>query len=340
MQGAHDFVRPVTENCMKRIIAFALAFLTAFTMVVHANAQTTESIWLTASTTAYKTGETVLVTVNAASAVPIQGFTFQIRYDPACLKPVNASSPIPGMNGLRLPQLTGLVDGSYASTGPQVVSGVLAEVRFTALKGCQTSLSLESAALAVRNAEGFAAPLSGVSIGERNLSLNIDKEVGTAQSSQPESGSILPLEPPKADLGIPGWLIAIGLVLAILAGLLLLWMSRLIRNGSTRKTKTPRPTVGTRKAALHVKHGPQAGKSIILNKLPVLIGRDPQNDICINDPHISNRHAQIFSERNGYYLRDLGGGTFINGRPVKSSTVVLNPGDVLRFGRSVLFVFG
>lgn len=325
---------------MKRIVAFAFAFLFAFTTAIHASAQTAESIWLTSSTMAYKTGETVLVTVNAASAAPIQGFTFQIRYDPACLKPVNASSPIPGMNGLPLPQLTGLVDGSYASTTPQAVSGILAEVRFNALKGCQTSLYLESAALAVRNAEGFAAPLSGVTIGERNLSLNIDKEVGTAQSSQPESGAILPLEPPKADPGIPGWLVAIGLVLAILAGVMLLGISRLIRKGSTRKTKNAKPAVGTRKAALHVKHGPQAGKSIVLNKLPVLIGRDPQNDICINDPHVISRHAQIFSERNGYYLRDLGGATYINGTPVKSSTVVLRVGDVVRLGRSVLFVFG
>jgi pSer/pThr/pTyr-binding forkhead associated (FHA) protein len=89
-----------------------------------------------------------------------------------------------------------------------------------------------------------------------------------------------------------------------------------------------------------VKHGPHAGKSFVLNKLPCLIGRDPQNDICINDPHVINRHAQIYSERNGYYLRDLGGGTFINGQSVKSNTVVLHPGDVVRFGRSALFVFG
>jgi pSer/pThr/pTyr-binding forkhead associated (FHA) protein len=71
-----------------------------------------------------------------------------------------------------------------------------------------------------------------------------------------------------------------------------------------------------------------------------LIGRDPQNDICINDPHITSQHAQIYSGRNGYYLRDLGGGTFINGHPVKSKAVVLHPGDVVRLGKSALFVFG
>lgn len=328
---------------MKQIIASVFAFLFVLTVTINAGAQTAESIWLTANTTAFKTGETVVVTLNAASAAPIQGFTFQIRYDTSCLQPVNASSPIPGMNALPLPQLTGLVDGSYASTTPQSVNGVLAEVRFTALKGCQTGLYLESAALAIRNVEGFAAPLSGVTIGERNVPLFVDSEVGTAQSSQPDSGSILPLEPPKANQGIPAWWIfgiIMGGMLMILAGLSVFGAYKLFRTGTAQKKKPFKPSHRSRNAALHVKHGPQAGKSFLLNKLPVLIGRDPQSDICIDDPHIIRHHAQIFSERSGYYLRDLGGGTFINGRPVKSSTVVLHPGDVLRFGRSALFVFG
>lgn len=326
---------------MKRIVAFVLAFVLTFVFTFNASAQNTESIWLTASTTTYKTGETVLVTLNTSSATPIQGFTFQIRYDPTCLQPVNASSPISGMNGLPLPQLTGLVDGSYASTMPQTVNGVLAEIRFTALKGCETGLYLESAALAVRNAEGFAAPLSGVSIGERDVSLLIDKETGVAQPAPSDSGSILPLDPPAADRGIPGWMV-VGIILALLTGsfIFMFVAYRLIRPGKPRKTKTSRSTHGTRKAALHIKHGPHAGKSFALNKLPILIGRDPQNDICINDPHVINRHAQIYTERNGYYLRDLGGGTFINGRSMKSGTVILQPGDVVRLGRSFLFVFG
>src|SRR5262245_58972376 len=105
---------------MKRIFALILATGLAFFSLLNAHAQSTDSIWLTASTTEYKTGETVMVTVNATAATPIQGFTFQIGYDPACLKPINATSSVPGMNGLALPQTSGLVDGSYASTTPQV----------------------------------------------------------------------------------------------------------------------------------------------------------------------------------------------------------------------------
>ncbi len=200
---------------MKRFNACILAAIFSLLAVVHVGAQSAETIWLTANTTAYKTNETVIVTVNAASATPIQGFTFQIRYDPACLKPVNASSLVPGMNGLGLPQLTGLVDGSYASTTPQTVNGVLAEVRFTALKGCQTNLTLESAALAIRTAEGFAAPLPSVLVGERNVSLFVDSEAGVAQAA-PETGSVLSLEPPVVERNYAGWII--GIVVLLLFG--------------------------------------------------------------------------------------------------------------------------
>ena len=182
---------------MKSIKVFTLAIIFTFFSVFSVNAQTAETIWITASTTAFKTGETVIVTVNAISATPIQGFTYQIRYDPACLQPVNATSPISGMNGLQLPQTAGLVDASFASTTPQAANGVLSEVRFITLGGCQTNLTLESAALAIRNESGFAAPLTSVTVGEKNVALNIDKEKGVSQDI-PFLGTPLPLGP--ADL--------------------------------------------------------------------------------------------------------------------------------------------
>jgi len=321
---------------MKRIIASVFAVLFAFVAAINVNAQTAETIWLTASTTAYKTGETVLVTLNAVSSTPVQGFTFQIRYDPACLRPVNASSPLPGMNGLPLPQLSGLVDGSYASVSPQNVNGALAEVRFVTLGECQTNLTLESAALAVRTAEGFAAPLSGIAIGNSDIVLNIDKEVGVSQPPQQESGAVLPLDPPPApQKGFSGW--GIGLLLILLTSGIAVGAYRLFR---TRK-KSPLGRLASHHiAALHIKHGPRAGESFLLKKLPCVIGRDPQNDICINDPHIVSQHAKIIGMNNGYYLMNLGGETFVNGQAVRRSAAALKPGDVVRLGKSALFVFG
>ena len=190
---------------MKLTAGILLAVFFLLLVVTGANAQTPESIWLSVSTTSYKTGETVTATVNAASATQIQGFTFQIRYDPACLQPINAASPIPGMNGLYLPQTIGLVDASFASTTPQTVVGVIAEVKFTALAGCQTDLTLESASLAIRDASGFAAPLPGVTLGERNVPLAIDSAVGEPQAEQPLLGTPLALSPETTTDGGIGW---------------------------------------------------------------------------------------------------------------------------------------
>ncbi len=322
---------------MKPITVLFLVIVFSFAIATNANAQSAESIWLTADKASFKTGETVTVAVNAASGTPIQGFTFQIRYDPKCLKPVNAASTIPGMNGLPLPQLTGLVDGSYASTVPQTVGGVLAQVRFVTLGACQTDLTLESAALAIRNAQGFAAPLPGVVIGEKNIALNIDKEVVAAQPNQTLSGSILPLEPPASTQKVSGWLIFVAFVAALLIiGVMFLVFKRL-RIGSTAIVKK---SSASQAPILQIKHGPQSGLSFALTKLPCYIGRDAVNEICLNDPHIISQHVKIFAKDNGYYLMDLGGETFVNGRVVRKSSASLKPGDVVRLGKSALLVFG
>lgn len=220
MQGRADFNLGASslETTMKKLALTLIAIL-CFFAAVPVHAQAAESIWMTASATSFKTGETLIVTVNGVSASPIQGMTFQIRFDPACLKPINAASPIVGMNGLPLPQITGLVDASFASTTPQIANGVLAEVRFTTLGACQTTLTLESAALVIKNESGFAAPLPGVTLGEKTLPLAISAEQGSAQDL-PLLGTPLPLgtEPDSSSsASLPtGTLIVLGIIGALL----------------------------------------------------------------------------------------------------------------------------
>ena len=207
---------------MKNIKAIFLASIFILSFVTIASAQETESIWLEAPTTAYKTGETVIVRVNAASSTLIQGFTFQIRYDPNCLEPLNASSPISGMNGLQLPQSAGLVDASFASTSPTTALGTLAEVSFRALGGCQTNLHLETAALAARDASGFAVPIQGVTVETGSLPISIDTAVGEAQDPVP-LGEPLSLAPAEAtQTKSPDWaaIIAISLLFSVVAAVL------------------------------------------------------------------------------------------------------------------------
>ena len=212
---------------MKKFALTLIAIICLF-VFIPVKAQSAESIWITASTNNFKTGETVIINVNGASASPIQGITFQIKFDPACLQAVNAASPIPGMNGLSLPQLSGLVDASFASTTPQVANGVLAEVRFITLGACQTNITLESAALVIKNESGFAAPLPGVSLGEKTVTLAVSGEKGTSQDI-PLLGTPLPLgaEPDSSNSSsLPA---GTTIILAVIGVLLLVGVFVLIR---------------------------------------------------------------------------------------------------------------
>src|SRR5690349_19948342 len=107
---------------MKSTTALLIAMMVSIISFFQVNAQNAETIWLTTNTTAFKTGEIVTLSVNAISATPIHGFTFQIRYDPACVTALNASSPISALNGLFLPHISGVVDASFASTAPQTAN--------------------------------------------------------------------------------------------------------------------------------------------------------------------------------------------------------------------------
>lgn len=334
---------------MKPFTAFLLAIIVAFTAVFHASAQSPESIWLSVGSTAYKTGETVIVTVNAVSTTPIQGFTFQVRYDPACLQPTQATSPISGMNGLQLPQTTGLVDASFASTAPQTANGVLAEVRFVTLGGCQTNLTLESAALAIRNDGGFAAQLPGVTIGEKNIVLDVSKERSVSAPPPVEGTPLILGEAPAPAPTIPIW--AVIVLSIILGGGLMFFVFKLLSKGSNTAPRSKKTFKASSAAAqksmtapqpiatVQIKRGPQAGKNFSLEKLPCNIGSDPLNEICLEDPSVSKRHAKIFANNGSYYLLGIGGETFINGAMVTKTAAALKPGDMVRLGQNVFFTF-
>ena len=182
---------------MKKLSLIVFFVMVLLVSVITVHAQSMETLWIQSNTTAYKTNETVTVTINGVSTTPIQGFTAQIRYDTSCLQPENGTSPISGMNGLAVPQQAGVADVSFASTTPQTANGILAELRFKALKGCQTSLTIDSAALVVRSESGLAIPVSGIQIDQTPLVLNIDSTEGSPQL-EAAGPSVLPLTPENA----------------------------------------------------------------------------------------------------------------------------------------------
>jgi pSer/pThr/pTyr-binding forkhead associated (FHA) protein len=77
------------------------------------------------------------------------------------------------------------------------------------------------------------------------------------------------------------------------------------------------------------------GRRYELAEASVVIGRDGECGIVLDDPAVSGHHAQLSYHSGDFYLRDLGSrnGTWANGRLV---TVPhrLQPGDVIRLGKS------
>ena len=69
---------------------------------------------------------------------------------------------------------------------------------------------------------------------------------------------------------------------------------------------------------------------------PVSIGRLPDNNIVIDNPAVSGRHARVFREGNHYVVEDLKStnGTFVNEKPIARHTLL--EGDVVLVGKHSL----
>jgi hypothetical protein len=67
---------------------------------------------------------------------------------------------------------------------------------------------------------------------------------------------------------------------------------------------------------------------------PWSVGRSQENDIVINDPNVSRRHARISRTDNGFVVEDLGStnGTLLDGAPIDRERI--EGGDELTFGQS------
>ncbi|MEK6256904.1 MAG: FHA domain-containing protein [Chloroflexota bacterium] len=82
--------------------------------------------------------------------------------------------------------------------------------------------------------------------------------------------------------------------------------------------------------------GPSPGKIFELTQNEIVMGRDIDNEIVINDAEISRRHTRLLIQEGGYVVEDLGStnGTFVNGKKIAGSHV-LQPGQTVRMGENV-----
>ena len=64
------------------------------------------------------------------------------------------------------------------------------------------------------------------------------------------------------------------------------------------------------------------------------MGRDPSNDIVVDEPGISRQHAGIRSDRGGYWIEDLSSrnGTFVNGTQIEGEGQRLRDQDRIDLG--------
>jgi pSer/pThr/pTyr-binding forkhead associated (FHA) protein/uncharacterized membrane protein HdeD (DUF308 family) len=81
-------------------------------------------------------------------------------------------------------------------------------------------------------------------------------------------------------------------------------------------------------------NGANVGASCVL-KQNNLIGREPDNDICILDNLSSRHHAVIQQNQTGIYIQDLGSsnGTYVNNVRI-SNSVYLKAGDLINIGNT------
>ena len=70
------------------------------------------------------------------------------------------------------------------------------------------------------------------------------------------------------------------------------------------------------------------------SQMEILIGRDAQNDLQLQDDTISARHARIFNSNNLWMVEDSQStnGTFLNNEKILSPTALVED-DILRCGK-------
>ena len=79
--------------------------------------------------------------------------------------------------------------------------------------------------------------------------------------------------------------------------------------------------------------GPLREKTFSLDQESLSIGRDPGNQLHIDDPALSRRHCMVIREGERFKVRDLDSlnGTYVNRERIDE--VALNNGDEVQIGK-------
>jgi pSer/pThr/pTyr-binding forkhead associated (FHA) protein len=88
--------------------------------------------------------------------------------------------------------------------------------------------------------------------------------------------------------------------------------------------------------SLTVTEGSLAGTTVSLKETGVLLGRNPECTLVLDDDFASGRHARIFRRDAGWFVEDLGStnGTFM-GSSKLTQPMPVEVGSTLRIGKTV-----
>jgi len=87
---------------------------------------------------------------------------------------------------------------------------------------------------------------------------------------------------------------------------------------------------------LTVTEGSLAGTTVSLSESGVLLGRNPECTLVLDDDFASGRHARIFRRDGGWFVEDLGStnGTFL-GKSKLTEPMHVEVGSTLRIGKTI-----
>jgi pSer/pThr/pTyr-binding forkhead associated (FHA) protein len=98
------------------------------------------------------------------------------------------------------------------------------------------------------------------------------------------------------------------------------------------------PAVKAEKAVIEVMNGPEDGRVVVCDEMPIFIGRGRENTVHLPYDHlISRRHAKIVKSEDQFILYDLNSinGTFVGSRRIREKTSI-EPKKLFRVGATQL----
>lgn len=106
------------------------------------------------------------------------------------------------------------------------------------------------------------------------------------------------------------------------------------------RLRATRSATMTGDAKLLLIRGPQSGRAFELDKRTLTLGRDPRNEIVIDHPQVSRRHARLTRQNNAWVIEDMDStnGTFVNGTRLTEPRA-LTEGDTIELSEAVILTY-